>query len=138
MKEQLISFETVKLAKERGFDWKVYWYCSYKRKVPTNDQTFYPDENGELKNYNDDKNNFYEKFSLPTQSLLQKWLRDKYGIHILIIPTITTYWTFKTVNVISDKALEEPPYKNVSGEDFQIYEDALERALIESLKLIKE
>ena len=79
---------------------------------------------------------------------LQKWLRETYGIHIVIIPTVTSFWTYKTVTVISDRdddvikgiksVSDLPPYKEVCGYDFNVYEDALEDALFEALKLIKQ
>ena len=86
-------------------------------------------------------------YSAPTQSLLLKWLREKHGIHILVIPTITSDWTYKTITVTSERdndvilgiksVSDLPPYTEVCGEDFRTYEDALENGLIESLKLIK-
>lgn len=76
----------------------------------------------------------------------QKWLREKHGVHIVIIPTVTTNWTYKTVRVMSEidddvilglKSVSElPPYTEVCGYDFNTYEDALEDAIKETLKTI--
>ena len=87
-----------------------------------------------------------ESVSAPTQSFLQKWLRDIHGIHIIIIPTVTSSWTYKTVTVISQRdedvikgiknVSDLPPYKEVCGYDFSNFEDALEDALFKALKLI--
>ena len=77
MQEQLISFETAKLAKEKGFNIPVIYVfddidgtltASYVKNV------------FDLLNYNTS----IHKCSRPTQSLLQKWLREKYKIQILI------------------------------------------------------
>lgn len=136
MEETLISFDTAKLAKEKGFSYKfnaVYWddgeleegIVGYNRVVSKTEQ---------------------ERYGAPTKSLLQKWLRDIHGIHIIIIPTVTSSWTYKTVTVISQRnedvikgiknVSDLPPYKEVCGYDFNNFEDALEDALFESLKLI--
>lgn len=82
-----------------------------------------------------------------TQSLLQKWLREIHGIHIVLIPTITSSWTYKIITVTSKRDDEVilgiksvsdlPPYKKVCGYDFSTYEEALEVGLVEGLKLIK-
>ena len=61
MKEQLISFDTAKLAKEKGFDWTGKQGWSLK---------------GNLEGYN--KTNY----PAPTQALLQKWLRENHNIDI--------------------------------------------------------
>lgn len=136
MEDTLISFQVAKLAKEKGFDVPCYWYCSYKRKVPTHKQNFYPDiGTGKLENFNEDKGSFYEKFSLPTQSLLQKWLRDEYNIHIVVNFANKTQWFYdiKQIGLTSGK---EYLYK--SNYDFLTFEEALEKGLQEALKLINK
>jgi len=74
MKEQLITFDTAKLAKEKGFDIAV--------------NNVYQDGNTrspyfrELHNFNgDDEMDYY---SAPTQSLLQRWLWEKHKCWISI------------------------------------------------------
>lgn len=153
MEEQLITFETAKLAKEKGFNIpqnKMYSYgkdmFEYIDKVRFYDGIKYECSETPY-NWNDDKSPTSTKyFSAPTQSLLQKWLREKHGIHIVLIPTINAAWTYKTTTVLSERDEEViigikdvgdlPPYKNVCGEDFSTYEKALERGLQEALKLI--
>jgi len=111
MKEQIISFKTAKLAKKKGFDVKAKW-ITYQLL--------------------DEDSNVIEKFNssllaLPTQSLLQKWLRDKYNIQISI-----ELWIYKKQQVYSYQI-----NYNSSTRRFNSYEEALENALYESLKLIK-
>ena len=94
----------------------------------------------------DDSDGICGAYGFPTQSLLQRWIRDIHGIHIIIIPTVTSSWTYKTVSVISQRdddvingiksVSDLPPYKEVCGYDFNTFEDALEDALFESLKLV--
>jgi Mg2+/Co2+ transporter CorB len=92
MTDQLISFETAKLAKEKGFNIKHYWYNDIR----------------------------------PTQSLLQKWLREKHGIHI-VIQKYGNVWSFEIVTDItySDDIL------------YFSFEKALEGALYQALNRIK-
>ena len=104
MKEELITFETAKLAEEKGYPFE------FAGDVPTN---------------------------IPTQSLLQKWLREEQGYYVIIIPTITIDWTFKVLNTMKKDSMEVPPYTNVCGQDFSTYEEALEAGLQEALKLIE-
>lgn len=83
---------------------------------------------------------------LCTQSLLHTWIRENHGIYILVIPTITANWTFKSIRVISKidrdviKGLKSvsdlPPYKDVHGYDYSTYEDALEAGLVAALNEI--
>ncbi len=150
MHEQLISFETAKLAKEKEFN----EYCKY----------FYTEESGLcviddfdgdiLTMLNDDltiKETHYDcngyfwyneledgtfehyepvKYIAPTQSLLQKWLREEYKIDIVIGSNYIGY------NII---LWNRNTNKNIKIEQnlFQYYEEALEQGLQEALKLIK-
>lgn len=138
MKEKLIDFLTAVLAKEKGFN-----------KVEVNSY-FHLNEGYKLGYalcYSEVLNQTKTCLLAPTQSLLQKWIRELHGIHILIIPTITGNWTYKTVTVISERdedvikgiksVSDVPPYKEVCGYDFSTYELTLEDALYEALKLIK-
>lgn len=72
--KQRINFETAKLAKEKGFDEQVsnYWHPNYEG---SNDMG--------TDNFNRDswREGYY---SLPTQSALQTWLRNKHGLFAYI------------------------------------------------------
>ena len=125
MKEELITFKTAKLAKEVGFH-------QYEN------VNFFTKEGKEIIDYY--KKN-YNKASIhiarPTQSLLQRWLREKHGIDVWASP----YWITsigKTtkgyeVNIIAKKGNES---QNNVG--FITYEEALEAGLLQTLKLIKK
>jgi hypothetical protein len=127
MRDKLVEYKTAKLLKEKGFNEN----CEYSfTKNGTSIHLTWMDID----------------CSQPTQALAQKWLREIHGIHIVIIPTVTSHWTYKTVRVIAEidnnvlkdlKFIDSlPPYNEVSGEDFQTYGDALEDAIFESLKII--
>tara|TARA_R110000772_G_scaffold68118_4_gene150911 strand:+ start:12034 stop:12390 length:357 start_codon:yes stop_codon:yes gene_type:complete len=118
MKEQVIEFETAKLAKEKGFPTLEYGY-EYNKEGQVVDPTF--SKGG---------------YSIPTQSLLHRWLMEIHGYYVIVIPTITSNWTFKIINVLKKNTMEIPPYTDVSGEDFPNFQQALEKGLKEALKLI--
>lgn len=118
MKERLINFETAKLAQEKGFVLGIGWHGQ--------DDKFYYE--GQI------TNNFRGgNHCAPTQSLLQRWLREVHNIHIEVflsdnlpytgfyyrIMTIGKYFVTSHDDVLSDK-----------------FEDALEKGLFEALKLI--
>ena len=72
MEDQLVSLKVAKLAKEKGFDEVVdYFYNSLYPKGVENINC--------LKHSDGDNGGF---ISLPSQSLLQRWLREKYFIHV--------------------------------------------------------
>lgn len=106
MKEKKISFKTGELAYEKGFNFLVSWF--YIKKVAYIKKVEY----------------------LPTQFLLQKWLREKYNLHVEIQREedgwIYRIYEFKCGN------------KSISRtwKLFCTYEQALEAGLFEALKLI--
>lgn len=113
MEEQLISFETAKLAKEKGFD----IHCR-----------FYYDE--EMLNVYENEDFPYNSWGgslfAPTQSLLQKWLREIHNIDIVLDHAVSTGWYYRVY------------FKNMNwSTPFKKYEEALEQGLLEALKLIK-
>src|SRR5574344_75318 len=78
IEEQYVSFETAKLAKEKGFDIPTRYGFSERRslvRVDTSD------------NWNQDK----ELYSRPTQSLLARWLRE---IHNMCVEVYSTGYGF--------------------------------------------
>ncbi len=112
--EQLIKFETAKLAKEKGFN----GLCDYSYEGIVLSKTYKSWRNS------DDRT----EYAVPTQSSLQKWLREEHNIHIMIFPSLdlTEYY----VDVISkeDRTFIDNP--------LDTYEEALEIGLFEALELI--
>ncbi len=122
MVEQVINFETAKLAKEKGFKSLTFQY--YK-----------PDgEKLGLKEYSTE----FAKFCTPihSQTLIQKWLREVHNIAVLVSfndNTKVEYFYFIHTNVLK-------PYSNrICSLPFKTdsYEEALEVGLQEALKLIE-
>jgi hypothetical protein len=123
MKDTLISFETAKLAKEKGFNWKVNNYFQLKTISGGVFEEYLEDSNQDI------NSDFPQNalFSRPSQSLLQKWLREKHNIEVYIIP-----WIYNNKTVYDF-------FVNYEGESraYSTYELALETSLIEGLKHIK-
>ena len=76
--EQIISLETAKLAKEKGFDWDNVCFCDREYMEGFDEAhscTAHPYHEGVEEK---------EVWKAPTQSLLQKWLREEKEIDIVI------------------------------------------------------
>jgi len=120
MKEQLISFETAKLAKEKGFDIDCI-HGFYYDGTPTNYSQQYQDI----------------LIPRPTQSLLQKWLREKRNIFVTVYEDFynTAGWYFGVFYGTY------PTHQRITNTESNIvpsliYEESLEIGLSEALKLI--
>jgi len=123
MEEKIISFTVAKLAKEKGFN-------------EVSDGCF--DKNGKKYSGMNHKNEIGKGvFSAPTQSLLQKWLREKHGIHISLEASVIigskdeVYYNVSLIDNTKDNRLY--PLWEVES---TTYEKALEEGLQEGLNLI--
>lgn len=140
MKEQLIEFDTAKLAKEKGFDISVINYYDKKGRLTYSED--YQTERLAESNWNNSQGSYPTlaeevSCSAPTQSLLQEWLREEHNIHVVAIPSII---------MKSDWEDEIEYYYNVysyngilssKGMETFSYEEAIEKGLQEALKLIE-
>lgn len=115
MQEKLISFETAKLAKEKGFELNEYMRID--------------DENPKNLNSNYNPRDYQPWYLDLTQSLLQKWLRDKHKIHIEI-RFIDDFIKFNYIVVTMNNNTE------VYSEINESYEEALEFGLLKALEII--
>ncbi|MGO1758517.1 MAG: hypothetical protein ACTHY0_02220 [Mammaliicoccus vitulinus] len=165
MKEQLISFKTAKLAKEKGFNLpshSYYFEDGEFEKFEINDTYgYYGDEYSVemsefYNNWNDDwktdkegnrcfgcdKNPEYlETYSAPTQAFLQRWLREEYGVQIDIKSVLTKNgWKYRirirTEHIGLKKGKQIFKYEFPDNPYFDNYEEALEKGLYKSLELI--
>lgn len=127
MKETIISFQVAKLAQEKGwknngsFD-KAFYICQ-------EDEFYFSEyEVGDLI-MNEDGGSYSNKNLIadaPTQSLLQKWLREIHKIHLYVYP-------YKDHAADNNDPIE---WKSNFGKAYKSYEEALETALFEALKHI--
>lgn len=145
MKEEIVSFETAKLAKSRGFNENVLYHYGSGYTPCVNDDGLFMDDvcNSEIDPY---------EFSAPTQSLLQRWLREVHNVVIVVRPVDERIsdsgdWKNRGYGVIFYKYSEDSIIidhahipSDLSGylDYFPTYEQALEVGLQESLKLIEE
>ena len=112
MKDKIINFKTAKLAKDKGFNIHCIECYTFDGK-PT------LDIDGRLEENN--------KMYAPTQTLLQKWLREKHKIVIYIQPKMHLYYEWHIITTNNHIISSERSYD---------WEELLESALYESLKLI--
>ena len=130
MTDQLISFETAKLAKEKEFlEPTINLYDISNRGIWQDEQLFMGD-----------KSSYDEKIDLfaPTQSLLQRWLREKHGIHIYI-KTTPSFDEIQGNKWKSSIKYSFKSFKWTTGHYYlgNTYEEVLEQGLQEALKLIE-
>ena len=122
MEETLIGFETAKLANNKGFNVE----CDYFYNKGSN----YKLQNDSIIRTGDDL--IYEA---PTQSLLQKWLREK---HELSLEIFSLSYHNKIQFTFNLKKLNKYEIAILSKDNlhYNSHEEALGAGLIESLKLI--
>lgn len=132
--ESHITFNTAKLAKEKHYIDGIklpkhlgnlgYINCSlsYNEKGELWKRKFYNPENSH--------------YLAPTQSLLQKWLREKHGISVLVFLdcTLSYMWEIKCLHPKASYTGNTLYSLNVWCGD---YEACLEDGLVAALKLIK-
>jgi len=139
MEDTLISYKTAKLAKEKGFDIEVQaMTCGEGYPIVFNPQEESP--------YNWNSRNGY---SIPTQSLLQKWLREKLNIYINACigyseytPCDSVYFQYELLYItdrIDGQDYGANCHKEISKKrNYSTYEEALEEGLYQALNLIKD
>ena len=125
MKEQLITLETAILAKEKGFDEvvkKLYIIdCGKTRLAIANN-------NGRTNSTYIERED-YKVYSAPTQSVLQKFIRETRGVHIEIHRNASGYyWSMCKSDNGTDLGYSGYTGPNAGG-DWDELEDALENAL---------
>jgi len=127
MKEELITYETAVLAKEKGFNEPCMDYC-------WSDKTLIQSAIGSCTNGIPFKQEQFKDISrkkrvyticIPTQSLLQRWLREEHNLNVYCNPIEDD--SHKWYNNI---ASHNPPFTGT-------YEEALEVGLYEALKTIE-
>lgn len=136
MEDRLISIQTARLAREKGFHEEVKDYLLAEPE--DRDESIYG--NSQYKHdFNSGKKNSSGEplISAPTQALLQKWLRERHRIHIAINGlynnNIMIAYTFDICLVDAN------PYKEGvhSVMTYPTYEEALETALKQALNKIQ-
>lgn len=155
MEDTIIQYNTAVLAKNKNFNIPTQRYYNSNKGLIVNyedsgcnEREYYFDADDFYENWNDNRvvsknnetcygcrqNNYYsEVYSAPTQSILQKWLREVYNLHIDIRTNIFAEGKY-FLYIMENK---EPYYtKWNSNTYYDTYEQALEEGLYNALKLI--
>jgi hypothetical protein len=137
MTEEIVKYETAKLAREKGF------------KIMVNDAYFTANDNGEitlgLSNFDEP---IYGEIKAPTQSLLQRWLRETHNIDVDVVRDSEVHyqdeirWIVKVSNWndirVKNFSIAQLKFPDTSHHtDFKSYEEALEKGLTEGLNFIQ-
>lgn len=85
------------------------------------------------------KDNFPQRFAAPTQSLLQRWVREKHGLHVEVMLNNQIHPEPKAVYnfIVISYSCNVINYNVTSNEVYATYEQALEAGLAAALKEIK-
>lgn len=129
MKEELVTLETAKLLKEKGFVWECERTISCDKIIRRWNHPQYisccTEIDGEL-----------VEFLCPTLYVAQKWLRETKNLHISIIRNSCGY-TYDICKADNGTHISEGIFKGPNdGGQWDIYEEALEAGIREALKLI--
>lgn len=125
MKNEIVSYKTAKLSKEKGFDEPTVSTYRYENLI--DDAEF---EDGYKNTFN--SFNWFE-ISAPSQSLLLRWLREEHNI-VVEIRVENNQTNFLFISRIYLLNHIKPLFiSNL----YERYEEALEIGLFEALKLIK-
>lgn len=124
MVDQLINYKTAELAKEKGFNESTYSNCWIKTL------------DGDILHNSDSQDcvehDRCETYMMqPTQTHLQKWLRDKFNIHICVCAYCEGY-SFEISS--TPKTFMDDLFSKRNR--YETYEKALNEGLLEALKLI--
>jgi len=134
MKEELITLDTAKLAKEKGFDitTKSFYGCDNPSSgiEPNKLITIELKKEGVVQS----QEGTYV-YNAPTQSLLQKWIREVHNIHIII--GIFYFIDSNTTGYNVEEIVELDTYIIICHNPTVTYEESLELGLQRALRLIE-
>lgn len=124
--EQICTFEVAKLAREKGFNVQTFDWYDYTGNY---NKGFFPHELHECPRY--------KEYYAPTQSLLQRWLREEKGLYVSVeaYPTLAIMRKVCFAWVIKSGSDGYFMKQNDSLQTFYSYELALEDALKCALEL---
>ena len=119
--EEICTYEVCKLAKENGFPQHIGNDAYIVENEYDNEYEvgccypiqFIPD--------------YLPTITAPTQSLLQRWLREEKKIHIVVFPNLRNSYEYDWIVYIKGEECWLPTYSALN--DFDTYELALEDAL---------
>lgn len=116
IREETCTYEVAKLAKDKGFNVQTFDWYDYAGNYH---KGFIPHELHECPRY--------KEYYAPSQSLLQRWLREEKGLHIAVFPNMANSFEFDYIVYNKGDKFWNPIY--TAHSDFATYELALEDAL---------
>lgn len=126
MTEELVTLETAKVLKEKGFVWECERTIScdkiIRRWNRPQDISCCTEIDGEL-----------VEFLCPTLYVAQKWLRETKDLHIGICYSHKLFWYYEIMSVSNHVLVG---LANRPSIHYNTYEEALEAGIQEALKLI--
>ena len=133
MTEELVTLETAKLLKEKGFDWKCEHLIDRNKVITKYDLPQSMSCCTEIDNES-------VEFLCPVLYIAQKWLREIRGVYVYVEPVIGKRWklSFCDFNVPTEESdwMENEINKGNGYKVYDTYEEALEAGIQEALKLI--
>ena len=140
--EPFIELSAAELAKQAGFDWNCnHYYFTQIGKTELKSDFRHPAQNYNEQMATIDSKSFeFEACSCPTQSVLQKWLREVKGMsvevcHVIVWVeggTLGIKWCYRICYLNSNESDILP------SDEFDTYEAALEAGLQKCLTLLIE
>ena len=129
MEDQLIAFKTAKLAKQKGFKEPCkQWYGG-----DGSEQEVIAKSKYHCNNSTDIESSEKFGYSRPTQTKLNRWLREKKGKEIVISPLGNSVG--KTIGYFYEIIVEDFNEPNITDDEtYTTFEETLEIALLEALK----
>lgn len=135
MTEELVTLETAKLLKEKGFD-ETYEYCI----LDQDDDVIGASRDCIINEKIVRHKNIKNAMPIPSLYQAQKWLREIKGVYVWVEPVIGKKWkvSFCDFNVPTEDSdwMENEINKGNGYPVYDTYEKALETGILEALKLI--
>lgn len=130
--EKICTYEVAKLAKEKGFpQWFNYTRFKFKWDYYNHKGVLHGDVGDilKLRLKHEPIPEEMKPIAAPTQSLLQRWLREEKGVDIAILPLYTGGYAYAVYNIHckDNRVVDTNP-------GYATYELALEAAIAYSLK----
>lgn len=133
MKEQLVSFETAKLAKEKGFNWQTIMIWMFGCPPWKDDDYWCPEKNEwyhRTRDYLCDIPYHEPWYYSPTQGHLGAWIREVHQIHVEIYSNASGWgWILTKINGTTIEEIMDDIF-------FETYEKAYEAGLLRALARI--
>lgn len=133
IKEQYVTFEVASLAKEKGFDEPCLYYAINEDKLIQCNNHCYT----ELQKLSNSQLNTSIAVSMPTQSLLARWLRETKNICVQVFFFEPINYVYLWEILSTRNGLIKDEYYKYEKHNFDTYEEAMEDALQKSLYFLK-